>query len=93
MNQRTVLSVFTCLLVDCGPPDTPDNGAVVLFNDTLEGSVAVYSCNFAYMLVGDMERICQFSRFTSAMWTGEVPTCIRESKLTALIVLACVDVQ
>ena len=81
------------MLVDCGPPGTPDNGAVTLFNDTLEDSIAVYSCNFGFRLVGDMERICQFSRFTSAMWTGEVSECIRESKLTALILLACVNVQ
>ena len=78
MNQRTVLSVFICLLVDCGPPGTPDNGTVMLFNDTLEDSIAVYSCNFGFMLVGDMERTCQFSQFNEQMWTGAVPICIRE---------------
>ena len=52
----------------------------MLFNDTFEDSVAVYSCNFGFRLVGDMERTCRFSRFVDQMWTGEVPTCIRESK-------------
>ena len=78
MNEQTVLSVFIYLLVDCGPPGTPDNGSVMLLNDTLEDSVAVYSCYFGFSLVGDRERTCQFSRFTGQMWTGTVPICIRE---------------
>ena len=76
--MNSFILIFICL-VDCGHPGTPINGAVMLFNDTMEDSVAVYSCNFGFRLVGDRERTCWFSQFVDQMWTGKVPTCIRES--------------
>ena len=61
------------IIVDCGDLDAPENGDVV-YDETLEGSVANYSCNFGYRLDGDDQRVCQ----GDSMWSGEMPSCIRE---------------
>ena len=60
-------------IVDCGDPGIPDNGGI-RYVDTLEDSVANYSCNLGYRLDGDSQRVCQ----SNAMWSGAVPNCIRE---------------
>ena len=71
--------MFICL-VDCGHPGTPRNGSV-MFDDTLEGSVATYTCDFGFGLVGDSERTCQFDQ----TWTGTEPTCTCESNTNYII--------
>lgn len=47
----------------------PDNGTIktktAIFN-----SVATYSCNVRYIVVGDLRRVC-----TSQGWSGSVPLC------------------
>ena len=58
-------------IVDCGDPSIPYNGGV-RYVDTLEDSVANYSCDFGFRLFGDSQRICQ----SNAIWSGAVPTCI-----------------
>ena len=79
--------ILTYILVDCGDPGTPGNGTVMLFNDTLEGSIARYMCNFGFMLVGNQERICQ----SNGNWSGSLPSCMRELNcyLAILPVLVC----
>jgi len=72
-TQHTIVAFFY-FLVDCGHPGTPANSRVVLFNDTLEDSIARYSCNVGFRLDGNIERVCQ----SNAMWTGEIPTCTSE---------------
>ena len=58
-------------VVDCGSLTDPANGAVSLTNTTYN-SVATYSCNNGYNLVGDTTRTCQ----ASGSWSETAPTCI-----------------
>ena len=60
-------------IVDCGPPPPPENGSVT-YDDTSEGSVANYFCNFGFRLDGDDQRVCQANK----TWSGVVPMCIGE---------------
>ena len=54
-------------------PDLPDipNGSVSESGFTT-GSIAVYSCDEGFMLMGDLERECM----NNSMWSGEAPVCI-----------------
>jgi hypothetical protein len=65
-------SAPSCALVDCGPLDKPNNGAVAVTTTTYN-STASYSCTTTgYVLLGDDVRTCQ----ASGSWTGSAPTCI-----------------
>ena len=52
-------------LVDCGALLDPVNGQVMLSGTVLR-SVATYSCNTGYSLVGNSTRVCQ----ADGMWSG-----------------------
>lgn len=60
----------SCLAVECGPLDYPDNG-IVNIDGTRVGSVATYTCTVGFVLVGDEERTCQ----TNGEWSGQEPVC------------------
>ena len=55
---------------DCAALADPANGQVTVNPDTLEDSIATYSCNIGFDLNGDETRTC----FNSS-WGGEAPTC------------------
>ena len=55
----------------CSPLDTIDNGERTA-DGFSPGSVATYTCNDGYVLVGDSTRICQ----TTGTWSGEDPHCV-----------------
>ena len=57
-------------VVDCGNLMDPANGAVSLTTTTYN-SVATYSCNDGYTLVGDTSRTC----LDDGSWSGTAPTC------------------
>ncbi len=57
-------------MTDCTALDDPANGQVTESPNTLEDSIATYSCNVGYDLNGDETRTC----FNSG-WGGEAPTC------------------
>ena len=81
LKQRT--ERFCCeidlvpLGVDCGRLNSPENGLIRLPGTTL-GSRAMYVCNRGFMLKGSAFRTCQ----VNGEWSGETPTCIRESTST-----------
>ena len=56
--------------MDCGSLSDPTNGQVN-FTTTTEGSVANYTCDTGYDLVGDTTRTCQ----NDGQWSGSEPTC------------------
>ncbi|XP_064401973.1 uncharacterized protein LOC135347821 isoform X2 [Halichondria panicea] len=60
----------SCQIVDCGALPNPANGQVVLFSTVL-GSIATYSCNTGFDLVGASTRICQ----ADSTWSGAEPSC------------------
>lgn len=62
-----------CGPVDCGPLTAPANGNVGAASTTF-GSLAVYSCNDGYMLVGSNMRECQ----ANGTWSGVTPSCTLE---------------
>ena len=47
---------------------------VVTSNSTYVNSIATFTCNFGYDLVGDSQRICQ----ADGTWSNMVPTCDRK---------------
>ena len=57
--------------INCGSLDNPSNGKVLADADLIN-SVATYSCNPGYALVGDVTRTCQ----NSGIWSDKAPTCI-----------------
>ena len=56
---------------DCGRSDIPDpeNGRVMA-DQTILRSVATFSCNANFVLVGDATRTCE-----STGWSGNNPSC------------------
>ena len=50
----------------------PVNGEVILTNSTYYASVAIYSCNEGYDLVGETNRTC----LVSGNWSDSAPICI-----------------
>ncbi len=58
------------LTADCGQLASPSNGKVSLENTTA-GSVARYSCDEDFVLVGDQERICN----SDGLWSNMEPSC------------------
>ena len=60
--------------LDCGVLSNPPNGMVTAFSTTFM-SVANYSCNHGYLLMGVTSRTCQ----ADANWSDDEPTCERES--------------
>ena len=72
-------SLPQCEPEDCGDPGTPSNGDVSLSASTKLGSIATYTCDTGYNLVGSSKRTCQ----AEGRWSGELPSC--EGKLTLLL--------
>ena len=62
------LSVFVALM--CPPLDAPGNGTVV-WTGLTPGSIATYSCNDGYALIGVKTRECQ----SDESWSDVPPTC------------------
>ncbi|XP_053406533.1 CUB and sushi domain-containing protein 1-like [Mercenaria mercenaria] len=61
----------TCEAKDCGQLSAPINGYVMTRNGTKYLSQAEYSCNYGYILRGEIRRICS----ASGNWSGTTPTC------------------
>ena len=56
--------------IDCGSLDPPLNGFLDI-NDTSFQSMAIYSCENGYNLIGESQRTCTIN----ATWSGEDPIC------------------
>ena len=56
----------------CPHLEAPADGSV-LYSDRVVESVAQYSCNEGFSLVGGTSRICQ----SDGIWSGEEPICQR----------------
>ncbi len=66
----TTSTTTTTEIADCGSPSNPSNGSVNAPTTTY-GSIATYSCNTGYSMVGGAIRTCQ----AGGNWSGVAPTC------------------
>ena len=64
-------SLPSCILIDCGNPESPAFGTVDFFNTTA-GSLAMFYCEEGHRLVGVAQQTCLDNR----TWSGAVPTCV-----------------
>ena len=64
--------------------DDPEFGSVEIQGDGKEGSLAVYSCDRGYEVVGEAERVCEMVGMAGreGAWSGDEPTC--QSEYTVL---------
>ena len=69
-SQFGKLSQADCVRLVGGGLTDPDNGAVSL-SGTTYNSVATYSCDSDYVLMGDNTRRC----LDTGLWSGSTPTC------------------
>ena len=58
-------------VVDCGIPPNPPNGYVDTSTGTVFNSLAMYSCDVGYMLVGNSLSVCG----PDGMWSPGTPSC------------------
>jgi len=62
-------------VVVCPNLTNPENGQVVqLLDGNVPGTVANYSCDAGYNILGNVTRDC-VGMGLEAMWTGEAPIC------------------
>ncbi|XP_064382155.1 sushi, von Willebrand factor type A, EGF and pentraxin domain-containing protein 1-like isoform X4 [Halichondria panicea] len=62
----------TCILIKCPNLEDPENGSVD-DGDNLPGTIAKYTCEDGFRLVGSSKRPCQ----KDGSWAGEAPICKR----------------
>lgn len=65
--------MYTILTVDCGPPESPENGTVS-FTSTTRNSRAMYSCNDGFTQVGSELVFCR----ATGSWSNVAPECVRK---------------
>lgn len=86
--EVTFIAVLKCPVIisyadlSCDDLIPPSNGRVK-FTGTFPGSMATYSCNSVYTLVGPSIRVCLYS----GQWSSKAPVCERRvcALLTALV--------
>ena len=68
-----------CTAPQCPSLTAPPNGFVSV-TGTVSGSVATYSCQRGFSLVGSQRRTCR----DNGVWSGVTPLCQRETKKSLL---------
>ena len=64
-----------CVLlgISCGDPGVPMNGSVSS-NGTFVTSIAEFTCDFGFELIGNSQRVCH----PDGTWSNMVPECRRK---------------
>ncbi len=65
--------------IECPALKDPENGSVD-DGDNLPGTIAKYTCDYGFKLVGSSHRLCQ----NYGSWTREVPICNKRKTTIAL---------
>lgn len=71
--------IFGILVADCSDPPLPDPADTEVTpmitltpeNATTFGTIAIYSCELGYQIVGNETRVCQID----SQWSGATPFC------------------
>ena len=71
MNNFIFHCLCVCAVVDCGTLEDPANGQVDTSGGTTFGSLANYTCDASFILLGVTTRMCQ----ADEQWSGDEPTC------------------
>ena len=66
--------LHSCVVISCPDLSNPDNGVVQFSSGTVFQSVAEYSCDDGYQIIGTSSLTCQ----ANAQWSDSPPHC--ESK-------------
>ena len=78
-TYHSILTSPSTAVQDCGCLLDVTNGMVVLSPNTLQDSVASYTCDAGHLLIGDSTRTC-----SSGTWSGSEPTCRKSALHTYL---------
>ena len=78
-TYHSILMSPSTAVQDCGCLLDVTNGMVVLSPNTLQNSVASYTCDAGHLLIGDSTRTC-----SSGTWSGSEPTCRKSALHTYL---------
>ena len=78
LNRKCGYESLCYIVIDCGDPGMPDNGATTGSTTTF-GSVVTHSCDDGFVLVGADERTC----LESGNWSAPLPSC--ESKYITIL--------
>ena len=65
---------YVALAVDCGRPEDADDNGDVSYDGTTLGSIARYTCNKGYVLVGSKIAQCLYT----GQWSYGAPKCRRK---------------
>lgn len=76
------------VVIDCGTPQTINNGYFRIVNGTTFGSSIMYYCNERFVLVGSSSRNCQIKN-NRVQWSPEAPTCILHGTVLWRILACC----
>ena len=94
VNEFTISVVyFTQTEIFCSESPAPQNGTMSIATASNEnryslGSVARYSCNTGFALVGQTTRVCEDTNggiVTTGTWSGSLPTCEGTAELSQFI--------
>ena len=69
-NIKYVIIILLCVAVDCGDLEDPKYGQVDV-STTIFGSIARYSCDKGFRLIGKKVRQC----LIDGEWSNEAPVC------------------
>ena len=70
-----IYPLVNCTALECDSPPPVQNSNVST-NGVIVSSIAKYSCNDGYMLVGNDSLICTEGEHES-FWKGTIPSCIK----------------
>ena len=75
-----------CTAIMCPMPSTPRNGRVAMTNENFYTSIATYSCDFGFRMLGTSTRQCQ----PTGIWTETPPGCYGEAEGNFVWCCGCV---
>ena len=71
------VKIFLIWFAACGALFSPANGTISLSNGNLVESIATFTCDVGYLMMGLSQLVC----LSSGAWSGSAPTCLLAGKL------------